>query len=198
MGDRRMGGHSLPSCWGPGRGGTRSGAAAFSRPCSLGECSTDPELPTQPQLWSCQRPLRISFLCQSPEPFLTLLPRLLGQVRRPGRHTTVHRAGSQPKCAQTRCLGSQGNGFKLKPSDISHESAPRPGTRAPPDTLGLFWVAEAGPRASGKCLESRSRETGVFPSPWGGQSSEGLSQPLLLGLWTRPHQSQREDPGESW
>lgn len=61
-------------------------------------------------------------------------------------------------------LGSQGCGLKLNPGDISHESTPHPRHQAPPDTLGLFWVAEAGPRASGKCLEPTSCEAGVFPS----------------------------------
>lgn len=159
-----------------------------------------PELPHRPSSGALSIHSRFSFLCLSPKPFLALHPKLLEQVRRPGQDSHSPQ-GWQPAKMQPQplCLGSQGKGFKLSPSDISHESALHPGTgtRVPPDTLGLFWVAEAGPRASGQCLEFRGCETGVFPSPWGGQSSEGLLQPLLFGLWTEPHQSQGAGPGEA-
>lgn len=159
-----------------------------------------PELPNKPCSGALSIHGRFSFLCLTPKPFLALYPKLLEQIKRPGQHSHSPQSWQPAKVQpQPLCLGSQGKGFKLNPSDISHEAAPHPGTGtgAPPDTLGLFLVAEAGPRASGKCLEFRGCETGVFPSPWGGQSSEGLLQPLLFGLWTAPHQSQGAGPGEA-
>lgn len=149
------------------------GPQRFSPLRTMGKFSMYPELLHRPSSGALSIHGRFSFLCLPPKPFFTLHPKLLEQVnRRPGQHSHSPQ-GCQPAKMQPQplCLGSHGKGFKLNPSDISHESAPHPGTGTgvPPDTLGLFWVAEAGPRASGKCLEFRGCETGVFPSPWGGQ-----------------------------